>query len=166
MDQLRLDELIGPVVVLDPESRTTGELDYVVGLADLELDERRHGPIEAETCVLVRTDWSRRWLDETYFGRDATGRTHYPSIEPDLAHILISRRRIRALGIDSPSPDAGTARTPLVHEIVLGADRYLIENLTNLEFMPARGAALFVLPIPFRDGTGSPARVIGVLNAG
>jgi kynurenine formamidase len=44
--------------------------------------------------------------------------------------------------------------------LLLGADRYGIENLANLGRVPPRGAEATVGVIPWEEGSGGPCRVL------
>ena len=48
----------------------------------------------------------------------------------------------------------------MVHSKWLAADHYGLENLTNLDKLPAHGATATVGVIPWQEGSGGPARVI------
>lgn len=48
-----------------------------------------------------------------------------------------------------------------VHKIILGADKYIIENIANLEKMPAIGAYVLTLPIKGSGLTEAPVRMVG-----
>ena len=45
----------------------------------------------------------------------------------------------------------------------LGSGRYGIENLANLDHIPAKGARAFVGPVPWEEGSGSPCRVLATV---
>ena len=62
-DQVPLDQLIAPAVVIDVSSSTAGNPDYRLSAADVQAFEKQHGQIAAGTIVLLRTGWSRRWPD-------------------------------------------------------------------------------------------------------
>merc|ERR1712129_313463 len=70
-------------------------------------------------------------------------RMHFPGLAAEAATWLVKERQIAGLGIDTLSPDPGAAEGFAVHNIVLGADKYILENL-NLELAPARGATALV----------------------
>jgi kynurenine formamidase len=50
-----------------------------------------------------------------------------------------------------------------VHRIVAGADAAGLENLDNLDKLPATGAVVFALPMKISGGTGGPARIVAVV---
>jgi kynurenine formamidase len=66
------------------------------------------------------------------------------------------------IGIDTLSPDGSNDGFP-VHEKILGAKKYILENLANLDKIPSRGAFALVFPMKVRDGTESAARVAALI---
>jgi kynurenine formamidase len=50
-----------------------------------------------------------------------------------------------------------------VHRICFKANKLAIENIANLDKLPAMGAILYAIPMLIKDGTGAPARVFAVL---
>ena len=58
---------------------------------------------------------------------------------------------------------AGAMDPPFpLHNFLLGAGRYGLTQLANLEQLPAAGAVVIVAPLKLVDGTGSPARVLAL----
>ena len=51
------------------------------------------------------------------------------------------------MGIDTLSVDYGLSRDFAVHHLLAGAGRYGLENLAQLDKLPARGFYLVVAPI-------------------
>ena len=66
------------------------------------------------------------------------GVLHFPGFSLDACEWLLNRRRIQALGVDTLSIDPGNSATFETHVLLNGADRYGIENLANLDALPAR----------------------------
>jgi kynurenine formamidase len=62
--------------------------------------------------------------------------------------------------VDTLSLDPGNSTTFATHVVLNGAERYGIENLANLHRLPARGASIFVGLVPFKQGSGGPAKVL------
>ena len=85
---------------------------------------------------------------------------HFPGFGADACAWLIRRRRVRALGVDSLSIDPGNSSTFDTHKILNGAERYGIENLARVQRLPAQGARITVGVIPFKEGSGGPAKVL------
>lgn len=53
-----------------------------------------------------------------------------------------------------------------VHYYLLGAGKYGLTQLANLARLPATGAVIVVAPLPIVGGSGSPARVIALVERG
>ncbi|MFX6066952.1 cyclase family protein, partial [Acinetobacter baumannii] len=88
---------------------------------------------------------------------------HFPGFGSEAADYLINQRHVAGLGIDTLSADPGTDDQYATHKIALGKDKYLLENLDNIEALPARGATLITAPLRVENGTGSPARIFAIL---
>jgi kynurenine formamidase len=166
-DQIPLDRLMGPAVVIDVSTKTTSDPDYRLTPDDVSEFERRHGRIAAGTIVLLRTGWSRHWPNrKAYFGDDTPGdasRLHFPGYGTEAARLLVEQRRVAALGIDAASIDYGPSTDFMVHRIAAAANVPGLENLTALDQLPATGAVLIALPIKIEGGSGGPARVVALV---
>ena len=159
--ELTPDELMVPAVVIDIARRAAADPDTVVTIADLRDHERRHGRIEDRAAVLMYSGWGAKVSDpDAYRGTDANGVLHFPGFSADACDWLIRRRSIRALGVDTLSIDPGKSATFDTHRILNGAERYGIENLARLRRLPATGAEITVGLIPFKEGSGGPAKVL------
>jgi kynurenine formamidase len=164
-EQVALERLVGPVVVIDVSEQAAADRDYRVTPADVIAFEARHGRIEPGTRVLVRTNWSRRWPDAAaYLGHasDAT-RLHFPSYGTDAARLLVEERQVALLGIDTASIDYGPAADFPVHRLAAAANVPGLENLTGLDALPPRGALLIALPMKIEGGSGGPTRVVALV---
>lgn len=159
-DQLTLDELVTPAVVVDISAKAAADPDALVTVDDLRRFERRHGRIPVNCAVLMHSGWGAKAGDpDAYRGTDSAGVLHFPGFAPEAAAWLVERRRVRSVGVDTLSIDHGPSEAFETHLIVNGADRYGIENLANLHLVPPTGAQLVVGLIPFKDGSGGQARV-------
>lgn len=166
IDQLTVQQLIGPAIVIDVAAACAKNPDYLASPADIAAWEKAHGPIAAGAIVLFRTGWSTRWPDKKrYMGTDKPGDVaglHFPGIAPAAAKSLLDRH-IRAVGIDTASIDYGQSKDFLVHRTLYGAGIYGLENVADLEKLPATGATLIALPMKIAGGTGAPVRIIAIL---
>jgi kynurenine formamidase len=167
VDRVPLERLIAPVVVIDVTAKTKTDADYRLTREDVLAFEREHGRIAAGTIVLLRTGWSSRWPDKkTYLGDDTpndASKLHFPSFGVEAARLLIQDRRVAAIGADVASIDYGPSQDFMVHRIAAAADVPGIENLTNLNLVPATGAILFALPMKTEGGSGGPVRVVALV---
>jgi kynurenine formamidase len=159
-EEIPLSELITPAVVIDIAARAARDPDATVTVADLVRHERRYGRIPRDAAVLMYSGWGAKAGDpDAYRGTDAAGGLHFPGFSPDACEWLLTKRRIRSLGVDTLSIDPGVSADFAVHVTLNGADRYGVENLANLHRLPPHGATLSVGLIPFQDGSGGQARV-------
>ncbi len=158
--ELALAELITPAVVIDIARRAAHEPDTTVTVADLVAYERRYDRIPRDASVLLFSGWAARAGDvDAYRGTDAEGGLHFPGFSADACEWLLTKRRIRSLGVDTLSIDPGVSTGFEVHLALTGADRYGVENIANLDRIPRHGATLTVGLIPYQDGSGGQARV-------
>ncbi len=166
-DQIPLEQLVGPAVVIDVSARAAEDRDYRITRQDVLDFERRYGRITPGTIVVVRTGWSRFWPDrKKYLGDDTPGdasNLHFPSYGEEAARLLVQERKVGALGVDVASIDYGPSRNFIVHQIAARANVPGLENLANLDQLPATGAHLIALPLKIERGTGGPTRVIALV---
>lgn len=166
-DQVPLEQLIARAVVIDITAPAAADRDYRLTRKDVLEFERRHGAIEPQTIVLLRTGWSRHWPDlKAYLGDDTPGdasKLSFPSYGEDAARSLVEERRIAALGVDTASIDYGRSTDFLVHRIAAARNVPGLENLTNLDQLPPRGALVLALPMKIEGGSGGPLRAVALV---
>ncbi len=165
-DEITLSRLIGPVLVIDISPACERDPDYRLSVQDVASWQKKHGSIPAGAIVLVHTGWGKFWPDrKQYLGSDTPGdtaRLHFPGISREAAEFLVARK-INGAGIDTASMDYGPSKDFIAHQIINGANVYGLENVANLEKVPATGATLIALPMKIKGGTGGPARIIAIL---
>jgi kynurenine formamidase len=161
------DRFVGPAVVIDVAEKAKADPDYLLTPADIEAWETAHGKIPDGAIALLRTGWSSRWPDKkAYLGDDTPNdatHLHFPSFGPEAAVFLVKERHVRMVGVDTASVDNGPSQDFLVHRILSAADVSGLENLTNLDQLPATGAWVVALPMKIAGGSGGPARIIALL---
>ena len=166
-DEVPVQQLIGPAVVIDVRAQAAKDADYRLSVADLEAWEKQHGRIPKGALVLMLSGWGERWPDKKrYLGTDQPGdveHLHFPGFSREAAEFLVSQRDIDAIGVDTPSMDYGPSKDFIVHQIINGADKPGLENVANLDKLPATGATLIALPMKIARGSGGPVRIIALL---
>jgi len=166
-DALPLEGLVAPGVVIDVSDKAAKNPDYRLTAEDVAEFEAGHGQIAPGTIVILRTGWSRFWPDaKRYLGDDTPGdasRLSFPSFGADAAKILVEGRRVSTLGVDTASIDYGRSSDFLVHRIAAEHNVAGLENLANLEQLPATGFTVLALPMKIEGGSGGPARVIALV---
>ena len=163
-EQIPLDRLIAPAVVVDVAARATP--DYLIGVGDIEEWERTHGRIPDGAILLLRTGWGERWPDRLgYLGTERTGpeavaELHFPGIHPEAARWITDQRNVAAVGIDTPSIDYGQSTGFEAHVIIYGSNIPGFENVANLQEIPEVGAFVVALPMKVAGGSGGPLRIV------
>ena len=151
-----LHDLVVPCVVIDISDHAHER--YQVSPHDILVFEKCHGRIPKGCCVMIRTGWEKFWHQPEKYRNNWV----FPSVSQDAA-LLLLERNIVGLGIDTLSPDCGDSGYP-VHDNLLGAGRYIIENVAHIKSMPPIGGYSLALPINIVDGTEAPIRLIGLVN--
>jgi len=72
---------------------------------------------------------------------------------------MLLERSIAGIGIDTLSCDRGDQGFP-VHRVILGAGKYLVENIANAKELPPTGGRILVLPLKLKHGTEAPVRLV------
>ena len=166
LDKISVQKLIGPADVIDITASSAKNRDYRATAADIMAWEKANGGIAPGSIVLFRTGWGKYWPDrKQYLGDDKPGdieHLHFPGISREAAELLV-KRGIEGVGIDTASMDYGPSKDFIVHQVLNQADIYGLENVANLERLPARGATLIALPIKIEEGTGGPVRIVAIL---
>jgi kynurenine formamidase len=168
-DQVPLERLLGPAVVIDVEKQSAGDRDYLITRDDIADWEAENGMIPDGSIVLFHTGYGQHWPDpETYLGtaergEGATDDLHFPGIHPDTATFLASERSIKSVGIDTASIDYGQSTGFETHQNLFKANIPAFENVANLERLPPTGAIVIALPMKIEGGSGGPLRIIAVV---
>ena len=122
--------------------------------------------------VCMRTGWGRKFTDQkAYMNFEEAefhplysgGTMHFPGFSKESAEFLCRERNICAIGIDTLSLDKGSATSFDVHMIILGNNKYQIENM-YLEDAPAHGGTFISLPLKVRNAPEMSTRVIAFTN--
>jgi kynurenine formamidase len=167
IDQIPASQLIAPAVVIDVEPQAAGNADYRLTPEDVRNWEAAHGTIPNGSIVLLRTGWGKRYGNrKAYFGDDTPGATnnlHFPSFGADAAKLLVNDRHAAAIGLDTPSIDYGPSTDFIVHKIAMGAQVPGLENVANLDRLPATGAWVIALPMKIGGGSGGPLRIVALV---
>jgi kynurenine formamidase len=166
-DELPLENLVAPAVVIDVTASTAKDRNYRLTEQAVRDFEAEHGAIVAGTIVLLRTGWSRHWPDaKAYLGDDTPGdasKLSFPGYGAKATELLVGERGAVILGIDTASIDYGKSTDYPVHRIAAARNVAGLENLTNLHKLPPTGAILLALPMKIEGGSGGPVRVVALV---
>ena len=165
VDEIPVDQGIGQAVVVDVSTNAAKNPDYLISVSDVESWETQHGQIPDNALVIFRTGYGNYWPDRQKYmgtaerGADAVAKLHFPGIGPELAQWLVDNRKIKAVGLDTPSLDYGQSKLFKSHQILNGQNILGFENLANLDQLPEKGAYVVALPMKIRGGSGGPLRI-------
>jgi kynurenine formamidase len=168
VSQVPARQLIAPAIVIDKSRECSQNPDYLLEVSDVEAWQRDHGKLPDGGWLLYRTGWDSRAGDQQRFlNADDTG-PHTPGISVECARWLAAEAPIIGVGVETVGTDAGTAHSfdPAFpcHAFMLGAGKYGLTQLSNLAKLPPTGALLIAGPLPIVRGSGSPARVLALVE--
>lgn len=154
IDRVSLDELVGEALVIHVDQSLLAP-SKALGPADLGLD--RFGRPERDTPVIPRivaiaTGWDQ------YFDRPEY--PDHPYLTREAAEQLWALG-MRVLAVDTLSPDATPSDDFPVHEVVLGQDGLIVENLTGLTSLGS-SARLGFFPLKLGAVDGAPIRAVSL----
>lgn len=170
MDQIPLQEWIGPAVKIDVRDKCEKNRDYLLSVDDIMYWEEQHGQIPGDAWVIMYTGIDTKYypdkmkvLGTEKTGEEALPELSFPGFSPESIEFLVNERNFTGIAIDTPSIDYGKSKDFKVHRILFAADKLALENIANLDRLPVKGATLYVMPMLIKDGTGAPARVFAML---
>jgi kynurenine formamidase len=162
LDTINPRQFVADAVVIDISASAAGNPDYLLTVDDIIGWEEKHGRIPPRNWVLLRTDWSKRTVDD-YVNRREDG-AHTPGPSAEAVRFLVEERDAHGLGVETIGTDAGQAHLldpPYpAHTLFHGAGRYGLQCLTNLDQLPATGSVIVASPLKIEGGSGSPLRVL------
>ena len=162
--QIPAGALVVPLAVVDVAAKAKQNPDHQVSHADLAAWERRYGRLPDNCCVAMHSGWAAYVGDaQKYTGKDSSGGLHFPGFAGDAVEWLLKQRKAVGIAVDTLSLDHGASKDFKTHVTWLGAGRWGLENVANLDRVPASGATLVVGLAKVKDATGGPARLIALV---
>ena len=149
---LPLESLIAPAHVIKVANKA--HCDYRVTPEDIIDYENKHGAIATNSLVVFYTGWDKYWEAPKKYRNNLS----FPSIHEETAQLVVERD-IAGLGTDTLSADARGQDFP-VHRVILGAGKYLVENVAHAKELPPTGARVYIMPMKMKDATEAPIRLI------
>jgi len=110
------------------------------------------GRVPASGAAVLHTGWDTHWRDERCL--------RHPYLTAEAARGLADAG-VGVVATDAMNPDSSMRGTTHVHEILLGRDVLLVENLTGLEQLePGRAYRFAFVPLRLAGLDGSPIRAL------
>ncbi|WP_433566645.1 cyclase family protein [Nocardia sp. CA-151230] len=164
VSQAPMQTLVAPVAMIDMTAEVAADPEFLLEIEHIHRWEKEHGPLPAGGWLLYRTGWESRGEDAAAFTNDG----HTPGVSAACAEWLAEESALTGLGVETVGTDAGAAagfEPPFpCHSRLLGANKWGLTSLRNLARVPATGALLIVSPLPIVGGSGSPARVLALVE--
>ncbi|MFI6439330.1 cyclase family protein [Streptomyces sp. NPDC050759] len=160
--------LIAPAVVLDFTAEAAKDPDFLVEVDHVKAWEEHNGPLPDGGWLLLRTGWdARSHSQEAFLNADENG-PHTPGLSPECARWVAEESPVIGLGVETVGTDAGRGHSfdPAFpcHSHLMGSGKYGLTQLQNLAALPATGSVVVAGPLPIVAGSGSPARVLALVE--
>ena len=160
---------IGPACVIDVTADVERNPDFLLMPEHVTRWEGTHGRIPKHSWVLLRTGWSKR-TDPIAFLNMSTDGPHSPGFHASTSKLLAHDRDVLGVGVETVGTDAGAAHSfdpPFpCHAALMGSGKYGLTQLQNLAALPPTGTVLVAAPLPIVSGSGSPSRVLALVDRG
>lgn len=158
---LEPQNLVCPLCVIDISKKAADDANAMVSKADVDSWVSANGEIPKGAAVAFNSGWAAK-VGKPEYRNTPDGKFAFPGFSKEATDYL-AELGVAAIGVDTLSLDPGNSQDFAVHTSWLPGGRYGIENLANLDKLPAKGATLFVGAPKHAGGTGGPARVLAVV---
>lgn len=158
---------VAPAIVIDVSAQVAEDPNYLIELDHIRAFENEHGPLPKGGWLLCRSGWSSRATQEEMINNTETGPTS-PGMSAECAQWIAEDSPLQGIGVETVGTDAGAAHSfdpPFpCHSYFLGNGKYGLAQLQNLDQLPATGAVVLASPLKIVGGSGSPVRVIALVE--
>jgi kynurenine formamidase len=158
---------IAPAVVLDVVDRVAADPNFLIEVEHLEALTAEYGPFPDRGWLLCRTGWSSRTTQREMINNTDTGPTS-PGMSVECARWVAEQSPLQGIGVETIGTDAGAAHSfdpPFpCHSFLLGNGKYGLAQLQNLDRLPPTGAVVIAAPLRIVGGSGSPVRVLALVE--
>ncbi|MBN9062729.1 MAG: cyclase [Rhizobiales bacterium 65-9] len=166
-DTVDVQRFVAPAVVINCAKEAAKDEKFLLTPKHILAWEKKHGQIPDGAWVLMRSDWSKR-TDPALFLNAKEDGPHTPGPSADAVRFLVEERNVNGWGVEAVGTDAGQgfAFEPAfpAHTLMHGANKFGLASLCNLDKLPPTGAVLIVTPLKIERGSGSPVRVIALVQ--
>ncbi|TQR60360.1 cyclase family protein [Campylobacter troglodytis] len=167
LEQLSLQELILPLVVINKEKEVEKNSDFILSAKDVLDFEEQNGKIEKGSFVAFASGWSKRWGKGDFYNKDKDGLAHTPGWSIEALELVLNQRDALAIGHETLDTDASVDIVKnnflLSEKFVLDQNKYQVEVLNNLTLLPPKGALIFIGVPKFEKMPGFPVRAFAIV---
>jgi kynurenine formamidase len=166
-DTVRPQRFMAPACVIDCSKEAAKDEKFLLTPKHILAWEKEHGTIPKGAWVLMRTDWSKRTDPAMFLNMKEDG-PHVPGPNADAVRLLAEERDVNGWGVEAVGTDAGQAfafEPPFpAHALMHGSNKFGLASLCNLDRLPPTGAMIIAAPLKIQNGSGSPLRVIALVD--
>lgn len=167
VETIPVKDFVAPAVVINISEEAKINPDFLLTKEYLMEWEKIHGKIPPKNWIALRTDWYKLVGTEKYLNMHEDG-AHSPGPDKSAIEFLVFERDCLGLAVETIGTDAGQAfdfDPPLpAHSILHGNGRYGLQCLKNLDKLPTFGSIIIANPLKIEQGSGSPLRVLALVN--
>ena len=161
VDEIPVTSLVAPLCVVDIAARAAEDADTQLTPDDLKAWIDANGDIPDNACVALYSGWGAKTGGDGF--RNSDGEVmHFPGFHVEAAQMLLETGA-GSIASDTLSLDHGPSADFATHYAWLPTGRFGIENIANLDKMPASGATIMIGAPKHRGGSGGPARIFGMI---
>lgn len=161
--EIPVSNLIAPLCIIDIARRASEDPDTQVTPDDIKAWMSKHGEIGAHACVAMNSGWASKVDSDGFRNVDGEGKMHFPGFHIEAVNMLLEETDAASIAVDTLSLDHGISGDFASHYAWLPSGRFGIENIANLDKLPASGATLVIGAPKHRGGTGGPARIFAMV---
>jgi len=171
VDQIPIEQFIAQGIVIRIKDKVKENRNYQFSVKDILDWEKKYGKIPDNSILLIDTGSSQFWPDRKKYmgtnerGQEAVKKLIFPGIHPNAAKFLTTKRKIKAVGLDTPSIDFGGSTLFKTHQILFKENILGFENVANLDKLPIKGFMIIALPMKIKGGSGAPLRIVAFIPA-
>lgn len=168
VDKVNPEHFVAPACVIDASKECADNPDFVLTPEFIKQWEAKHGNLKKGSWVLFRTDWYKKSMPDAFVAMGDQGLPHTPGPSKEAVEHMIERD-VLGFGVETINTDAGHSfawefQLPC-HTLMHGAGKYGLQCLKNLDQLPATGAVIIANPLKIEDGSGSPTRVVALVQS-
>lgn len=148
LDQLHVNKFFGKGFCIN----CTKVRNRRIGLDDIKAYEEQ---IKDKDYILINTGWQHYWGTDSYF-------KEFPTLLEEATAWLL-QFPWKGIGVDTISVDPIDAEVYHIHHLILGANRLIVENLTNLDVINGSNFEFYSFPLKIQEADGAPVRAIAIV---
>ena len=160
--EIPVENLVVPLAVIDIREKADADADAQVTPEDIKAWTDKNGPLPERCCVAMLSGWGNKVDGDGFRNVGSDEKMHFPGFHVEATKMLMEESTAVGMAVDTLSLDHGISADFATHYAWLPTNRWGLENVANLDKVPASGATLVVGSPKHRGGTGGPSRVLAL----